>query len=158
MATSAKTTKSKPPISSNSERRLAGRRGTTTPSRGSEPSGSQRLVRRVQAILPGAKRNAKPSPAEPLDAAFERAAGGATAGAPLTEGRLGIVLGGAGAVISAKRRYNLGPNELPVTSLAQATNLGAGDTRHSLETIADPSATTGGNHGDSQGPDPATAA
>ena len=158
MATSAKTTKSKPPTSSNSVRRLAPRRGTTTPSRRSEPSGSQMLVRRVQAILPGAKRNAKPSPAESLAAALERPAGGGPARAPLTKGRLGIVGAGAGAVTAAKRRYNHGPNELSATSSAQATKPGAGDTRQSLETIADPSATTGGNHGDSQGPDPATAA
>jgi hypothetical protein len=158
MATSAKTTKSKLPTSSNSGRRPAPRRGTTTPSRRSEPSSPRRLVRRVQAILSGAKRNAKPNPAESLAAGLERAAGGATAVAPLTKGKLGIVGGGAGAVTGAKRRCNLGPNELPATSSAQATNPGAGDTRQSPDTIADPSATTGGNHGDSQGPDPATAA
>lgn len=158
MATTAKSTKSKPPTSSNSVRRLAPRRGTTSPSRRSEPSASQRLVRRVQAILPGTKRNAKPSPAESLAAALERAAGGATARAPLAEGRLGSVGGGADAVTAAERRYSIGPNELPPSSSAHATSPGAGDTRQSLETISDPSATTGENHGDSQGPDHATAA
>jgi hypothetical protein len=158
MATSAKTTKSKPPTSGNSMRRLAPRRGTTTPSRRSEPSGSQRLVRRVQAILPGAKRNAKPSPAQSLAAALERATGGATARVPLAKSRLGTLVGGAGAVTAAKHRHNIGLRELPAGSSAQATNPGAEDTRQSPETIADASATTGGDHGDSQGPDPATAA
>jgi hypothetical protein len=157
MATSAKTTKSKPPTSSNSVRRLAPWRGTTAPSPRSEPSGSQGLVRRVQAILAGVKRNAQPSPAESPAAALERAVGGATARVPRTKGRLGIVRGG-GAITGAKHRRNLGPNELSAPSSARATNPGAGDPDQSRETIADPSATTGGDHGDSQGPDPATAA
>jgi hypothetical protein len=158
VATSAKTTKSKPPTGGNSMRRLASRRGNTAPSRRSEPSGSQRLVRRVQAILPGTKRNAKPSPAQSLAAALDRATGGATARVPVAKSRLGILVGGAGAVTAAKRRHNRGPHELSALSSAQVTNPGAGDTRQSPETIADPSATTGGDHGDSQGPDPATAA
>ena len=127
MATSGKTKNSKP-TSSSSERRLAPRRGTTTPSRRSEASGSHRLVRRVQAILPRAKRNSKPSPAESLATALERAAGGATARAPLSKRRLGIVGGETGDVTVAKRRRNLGPNEPPATSPTQATNPGAGDT------------------------------
>jgi hypothetical protein len=111
----------------------------------------------VQAILPGAKRTPKPSPAESLAAALERATGEATACAPLTKGRLGTPVGGDGAVTAAKRRHTIALHKLPSTSSSQATNPSAGDTRHNLETIADPSATTGGDHGYSQGPDPATA-
>jgi hypothetical protein len=157
MATSPKTRTSKPATSSNSVLPLAVRRGTTTPSRRPAPSDSRRLVARVQAILPGAKRTAKPSPAESLAAALERATGEATACAPLTKGRLGTPVGGDGAVTAAKRRHTIALHKLPSTSSSQATNPSAGDNRHNLETIADPSATTGGNHGYSQGPDPATA-
>jgi hypothetical protein len=154
MATSAKTTKSKPSASSNRVRRLAARRGT--PSR-SAPSGSQSLVRRVQTILRGAKRNAKPNPAKTDSAALISPTGGATAPAPLTEGQFGIRVGRAGAVAADKQRHDIGPNELPATSSEQ-TNPGAGDTRQTPETIAERSATTGEDHGNSQGPDPATAA
>jgi hypothetical protein len=156
MATSPKTRTSKPPTSSNSVLPLALRRGTTTANRRSAPSGSRRLVARVQAILPGAKRPAKPSPAESLAAALERATGDATARASLTKGRLGTLVRGDG-VVTAANRHTVVPDELPATSSLRATNHSAGDTRHSLETIADPSATTGGDHGDSQGPDPAAA-
>jgi hypothetical protein len=158
MATSAKTRKSKPPTSSYSVRRFAPRRDTTTQSRRPAPSDSQNLVMRVQTILPGAKRSRKSDPAKAVSAALERATGGATARAPLTTGRLGILAGGVGAVAVANRRHNDGPNELPATSSKQTTNTGAGDTRQRLEIIADASATTGGDHGDTQGPDPATAA
>jgi hypothetical protein len=157
MATSAKTGKRKPATSSYSVRRLAPRRATTTPSRRSAPSDSQNLVRRVQTILPGAKRRAESNPAKVISAALERATGGATR-APLTNGTLGILAGGIGAVAVAKRRHNHDPNELPGTSSTQTTNASAESTRQRLEIIADPSATTGGDHGDSQGPDSATAA
>lgn len=158
MATSAKPRTSKPATSNDSVLRPAARRGTTTPSRRSESSGSQSLVRRVQANLPAAKRHAMPNPAESLAAALARATGEATARGPLTKDRLGILVAGAGAVTAATRQYNIGSNELPVTYSDHATNSGAGDTRRRRETIAGPSATTGGDHGDSQGPDPATAA
>ena len=107
MATSPKTRTSKPATSSNSVLPLAVRRGTTTPSRRPAPSDSRRLVARVLAILPGAKRTAKPSPAESLAAALERATGEATACAPLTKGRLGTPVGGDGAVTAAKRRHTI---------------------------------------------------
>jgi hypothetical protein len=158
MATSAKIIKSKPPTISNREWRLAPRRGTATPSRRSEPSGSPGLVRRVRAILSGAKRNANPSPAESLAAALERAAGGATARAALTKDRLGIVGGGAGAVTAAETSTQPRPERAARYLVSAGDDPGVGDTRQSLETIAEPSATAGGNHGDSQGPDPATAA
>lgn len=154
----AKTRKSKPPNSSYGVRRLAPRRDTTTPSRRSAPSGSQRLVRRVQTILPGAKRSAKSSPATSVSAVLEMATGAASARAPLTKGTFGILVGGVGAVAVAKRRHNLGPHQVSATSSEQATNVRAGDTSQRIQNIADPSATTGGDHGDSQGPDPATAA
>ena len=147
MATSAQSRNSKPPTSSNSVHRLARRRGTTTPNRRSAPWGSQSLVRRVQAILPGAKRNAKPTPAESLAAALERATGGATARGPLSKGTLGILVGGAGGVTAAKPRHKIGSNELAAASSAQTTTPGAGDTPQRLETIADPSATKGGAFG-----------
>jgi hypothetical protein len=158
MATSAQSTKSKPPSSGNSVHWFAPRRGTTTPNRRSAPSGSQSLVRRVQAILPGAKRAAKPNPAESLAAALERATSGATVRMPLSKGTLGILVGRAGAVTAAKPRHKIGSNELPATSSAHATNTGARDIPQRLETIDDRSATKGGDHGDPQGPDPATAA
>jgi hypothetical protein len=158
MATSAKTTKSTPSTTSNRVRRLVPGRGATTPSRRSDSPGSQSLVRRVQAILPGAKRTARPRPEQSLAAALERASGAPTTRGPLTKDGLVIPVGGVGAVTAAKRRRNIGPNELPAPSSEQATNRGAGHTRQSHDTIADSSARTGGDHGDSQGPNPATAA
>ena len=157
MATSGKSTNSKP-TSSSSERRLA------PAARHHNPEPPIRGVRSTEARQtsagdsPRAKRNAKPSPAESLAAALERAAGGATARAPLSKGRLGIVGGETGDVTVAKRRRNLGPNEPPATSPTQATNPGAGDTHQTLETIANPTATTGGDRGDPQGPDSSAAA
>jgi len=159
MATSAKTRNNKPSTSSNRVRRLAARLRTPTPSRRSAPSGSQSLVRRVQTILRSGTRNAKPNPTKTVSAALPSPTGEANTRARLTKGESGIRARGTGAVAADKHRHNRGPNELPATSSAQATNPSAGDTRRrSLETIADPSATTGENHGDSQGPDPATAA
>jgi hypothetical protein len=156
MATSGKTTNSKP-TSSSSDRRLAPRRGTTTPSRRSEASGSQRLVKRVQAILPRAKRNAKPSPAESLAAALERAAGAATARAPLSKGRLGIV-GGETGDVSGQTSTQPWPERAARYLSNAGDEPGAGDTHQTLESIANPSATTGGDRGDPQGPASSAAA
>lgn len=155
---SAKNTKRTPSTTSNRVRRLVPGRGATPPSRRSDSPVSQALVRRVQAILPGAKPTASPSPAESLAAALERASGAATKRGPLTKGGLVILVGGAGAVTATKRRRTIAPDELPAASSEQATNRGAGETLQSHDTLADPSARTGGDHGDSQGPDPATAA
>lgn len=158
MATNTKTRQNKPPNSSYGLRRLAPRRDTTTPSGRSAPADSQRLVRRVQTILPGAKRSAKSSPAKAVSAAVERATGAPRARAPLTKGTFGILIGRGAAAAVANRRHNLGPHQVPATSSAQGTNAGAEDTSQRLENIAVPSATTGGHHGDFQGPGPAPAA
>jgi hypothetical protein len=158
MATSAQSRKSKPTTGSHGMHRLAPRRATTAPNRGSATSGSESLVRRVQAILLGAKRSRRPNPTESLAAALERATSGATTRMPLSKGTLGILVGGAGAATAAKPRHNIRSSELAATSTAHATNPGAGGTPRRLETLADSSASKGGDHGDPQGPDPATAA
>lgn len=137
MATSAKTRNNKPSTSSNRVRRLAARLRTPTPSRRSAPSGSQSLVRRVQTIPRGAKRNARPNPAKTVSAALPGPTGGANTRAPLTNGEFGIRVGGTGAVAAHKHRHNIGPNEPRATASEQATNPVAGDTRQTRDTGAD---------------------
>jgi hypothetical protein len=156
MSTSVKTKKSRPATSRTRVRALVPGRGTPAPSRRSVPTRSHGLVGRVQTILPTAKRNTKTSAAQKAAGALRRATGGATARAPATKGMLGVLAGGVGAVALAKRRRNADQNRLPETASEHTVQAGSGDSPQNIETVADPSATTGGDHGDPQGQDPAT--
>jgi hypothetical protein len=153
MATNAKSKKSKPATRSSGARALVPGRGVPQPGRRSASSRSHGLVGRVQTILPGARRKTKTSPAQRAAGVLGKAAGGTTARGPVTKSVLGIVAGGVGVAAVAKRRQSTHPNRLPDTPSEQALQASSGDTPQTIETVADPSATTGGDHGD-----PATAA
>ena len=139
--------KSGPGTSRKGLRALVPGRDTPEPGRRSATTSSHGLVGRVQTVLPGARRNTKTSTAQRVAAALGKATGGTTARTPATKGMLGIVAGGVGAVAVAKRRRSTHPNRLPKTASEQAVQTGSGDKPQTIETVADPSANTGGDHG-----------
>jgi hypothetical protein len=158
MATNAKSKKSKPATRSSGARALVPGRGVPQPGRRSASSRSHGLVGRVQTILPGTRRTTNPSPARRVAGALGKAAGGTTARGPVTKSMLGIVAGGVGVAAVAKRRQRTHPDRLPDTPSEQAVQTGSPDTPQTIKTVADPPVTTGGDHGDPQERDPATAA
>jgi hypothetical protein len=160
MPTSAKTKKSRPGTNRKGVRALMPGRRPSAPGRHSAPPRSHGLVGRVQTILPRAGRDTKTSPVQRVAGALARTTGGTTARTPVTKSMLGVVAGGVGvgAVAVAKRRHSTHANPLSQTASVPAVQAGSEDEAQTIETVTDPSATTGGDHGDPQGRDPATAA
>lgn len=160
MSTSANTKKSRPGASRKRVRALVPGRRAPAPGRRSAPARSHGLVGRVQTILPRAGRDTKTSPVHRVAGALAKATGGTTARAPITKGMLGVLAGGVsvGAVAVAKRRHSTDTNPLPETASVPAVQAGSEDKAQTIETVTDPSATTGGDREDPQGRDPATAA
>jgi hypothetical protein len=158
MPTSANTKKSRPGASRKGVRALVPGRRAPAPARRSAPARSHGLVGRVQTILPRAGRDTKRSPVQRVAGALAKATGGTTARAPVARGMLGALAGSVGAVAVAKRRHSTHANPLPETASVPAVQAGSEDKAETTETVTDPSATTGGDHGDPQGRDPATAA
>jgi hypothetical protein len=136
------------------------------PGRGNPPASGRRppgdgfrgLLGRVQATLPGAKRNAEKSGSQKVVAALGKATSNTAAHKPSTRSMLGILAGGVGAAAVAKRRHNPEPEQLPETSPAQPDQTSDRDSPQLITTVTDSSTDTGGDHGDPQGPDPAAAA
>jgi hypothetical protein len=157
--TTAKTKNSKPATTRRSMRGLIPGRGSTpASSRRPTASGSNRLLGRVQATLPGTQRNAKKNAAQKIAAALGKATSSTTAHKPSTKSMLGILAGGVGAAAVAKRRHNPDPEELPETSSGQTDQASNAESPEIIATVADPITDTGAHHGDPQGPDPAAAA
>jgi hypothetical protein len=119
---------------------------------------SKSVLGRVQATLPGARRNAEKSGARKGVAAFGRATSSPTDHKPSTKSLLGILAGGLGAAAVVKRRHGHGQDQAPVTHPRQPTQTLDTTTPRIVETRIEPTAVTGGGHGDLQGPDPAVAA
>lgn len=157
MATNVKTKKSRAATSRKTVRPLARGRGTSKPGRGSAITRSHGLVARVQTILPSAGRAPRKSSARRVAGALGKATGGTTARAPVTKRIVGVVASGVGAAAVARRRRTH-PKRLPETTSAPAVKADSKHRPQRIETTADPSATTGGDHGDPQQPGPATAA
>jgi hypothetical protein len=156
--TTTKTKNTKPATARKSMRGLIPRRGSTpASSRRPTASGSNGLLGRVQATLPGTQRNAKKSAAQKFVAALGKATS-TTAHKPSTKSMLGILAGGVGAAAVAKRRHNPDPQELPETSSGQTDQASNAESPGIIATVADPITDTGAHHGDPQGPDPAAAA
>jgi hypothetical protein len=159
MATTTKTKNSR--ASSRKSMRGRGRGGAgASPSRGpslSRSSSSSGLLGRVHTTLPSRRRNAKKTGVQRAVAALGSAKSSTAARKPSTKSMLGIIAGGVGAAAMAKRRRNLrldDPSEAP----QQPIHAGDEDSPRVIETVADPTATTGGDRGDPQGSDSSAAA
>jgi hypothetical protein len=115
------------------------------------------LVGRVQANLPRAKRNVKRSGAQKIVGALGKATRSTTAHKPSTRSMLGILAGGVGAAAVATRRLNTQPDEMRETSAVSPEQASDADSPRIIETVTEPPAITGGDHGDPPGPDPSSA-
>jgi hypothetical protein len=160
--TTTKTKNSKPATGKKSRHGLVpGRSNTLAPRRRPAPPGSNRpdgLIGRVQAVLPGAKRNIKQTGAQKAVAALGTATSKAAAHKPSTKSMLGILAGGVGAAAMAGRRHNTKREELREDQPVRPALASDASTPGISESNADATATIGGDHGDPQGPDPAAAA
>jgi hypothetical protein len=160
--TTPKTKNSKPATGKKSTRGLLSRRGSTpSPRRRPALPGSNRpdgLVGRVQAALPGANRNTKQTGVQKAVAALGTATSNAASHKPSTKSMLGILAGGVGAAAIAGRRHNTEHEELREDRPAQPALASDASAPRISNSTADTTATTGGDHGDPQGPDTAAAA
>jgi hypothetical protein len=154
-----KTKNSKPSTTRKSRPGLVpGRRTTRSPNRRHTLPSVSGLVGRVQATLPGAKRNTKQTGVKKAVAALGTATSKATAHKPSTKSMLGILAGGVGAAAIAGRRHNTEHEELREDQPVQTALASDASTPRISESTADATATTGEDHGDPQGPDTAAAA
>jgi hypothetical protein len=118
--TTTKTKNSQPPTTRKSRRGLVpGRRSTPSPSRRPTLPSANGLVGRVQATLPGAKRNTKQTRAQQAVAALGKATSSAAARKPSTKSMLGILAGGVGAAAISRRRHHTDQEDLPATRPGQ---------------------------------------
>jgi hypothetical protein len=157
--TTTKTKNSKPLTRRKSRPGLVpGRRTTQSPNRRPMLPSAGGLVRRVQATLPGANRNTKETGVKKAVAALGTATSKAAAHKPSTKSMLGILAGGVGAAAIAGRRHNTEHEELREDRPAQPALASDASAPRISNSTADTTATTGGDHGDPQGPDTAAAA
>jgi hypothetical protein len=157
--TTTKTKSSKPPTTRKSRRGLVpGRRTTQSPNRRPTLPSAGGLVGRVQATLPGANRNTKQTGVKKAVAALGTATSKAAAHKPSTKSMLGVLAGGVGAAAIAGRRHSTEQEELREDRPAPPALASDASTTGISESTADTTATTGGDHGDPQGPDTAAAA
>jgi hypothetical protein len=157
--TTTKTKNIKPPTTRKSRRGLVpGRHTTSSPNRRPTLPSAGGLVGRVQATLPGANRSTKQTGMKKAVAALGTAKSKAAAHKPSTKSMLGILAGGVGAAAIAARRHNTEQEELREDRPAQPALASDANTPGISNSTADTTATTGGDHGDPQGPDTAAAA
>jgi hypothetical protein len=157
--TTTKIKNSKRPTIRKSKRGLVpGRRTTPSPNHRPTRPSARGLVERVQATLPGANHHTEQTGVKKAVAALGAATSKATAHKPSSKTMLGILAGGIGAAAMAGRRQTTKQEELREDRPAQPALASDATTPGSANSTADPTATTGGDHGDPQGPDTAAAA
>jgi hypothetical protein len=157
--TTTKTKNRKPPITRESRRGLVpGRRAMSSPERRRTLPSVGGLLGRVQATLPGVTPNTKQTGVKKAVAGLGTATSKPAAHKPSTKSLLGILAGGIGAAAIAARRQNTEQEELREDRPAPPALASDASTPEISNSTAETTATTGGDHGDPQGPDTAAAA